>query len=167
MRRVRASMTQLTEQFSSDRMVREYVEHAYLPAARAFLRRSADGARLARELEAWSALQDEQWDGVRFGRIFVHEADQRLHFEVEAYLGEVCPDSVCVQLYAEAAGPQLAACATIERSGPIHGAVNGYLYRGSVPANRPAEHYTPRIVPCHTEAFVPTEAPHIIWRKLS
>ena len=31
MRRVRASMTQLTEQFSSDRMVREYVEHAYLP----------------------------------------------------------------------------------------------------------------------------------------
>ena len=56
MHRVRASMTQLTEQFSSDRMVREYVEQAYLPAARAFLRRSADGARLARELEAWSAL---------------------------------------------------------------------------------------------------------------
>ena len=41
--RVRASMTQLTEQFSSDRMVRDYVEQAYLPAARAFLQRSAGG----------------------------------------------------------------------------------------------------------------------------
>ena len=158
-------MTQLTEQFSSDRMVREYVEQAYLPAARAFLRRAADGARLARELEAWSALQDEQWQGVRFGRLFVHEAEQQWQFEIEAYLGELCADYVQVQLYAEAAGGQPAACVTIERSGPIHGAVNGFLYRGSVPAGRPAEHYTPRIVPCHPEAFVPMEAAHITWRS--
>ena len=116
-RRVRASMTQLTEQFSSDRMVREYVEQAYLPAARAFLRRAADGARLARELEAWSALLDEQWPGVRFGRMFVHEAEQQWQFEIEAYLGEVCADSVQVQLYAEAAGAEPAACVTIERCG--------------------------------------------------
>ena len=70
-----------------------------------------------------------------------------------------------MQLYAEAVGAQPAACATIERAGPIHGAVNGFLYRGSVPASRPAEHYTPRIVPCHPEAFVPIEAPHITWRS--
>ncbi|MGO9114865.1 MAG: alpha-glucan family phosphorylase [Thermoguttaceae bacterium] len=165
MHRVRASMTQLTEQFSSDRMVREYVEQAYLPAARAFLRRSADGARLAQELEAWSALQEERWHGVRFDRLFVHEAEQQWQFEVEVYLGEVCPDSAKVQLYAEAAGAQPAACVTIERSGPIHGAVNGYLYRGSVPASRPAKDYTPRVVPCHPEAFVPVEAAHITWRN--
>jgi starch phosphorylase len=165
MHRVRASMTQLTEQFSSDRMVQEYVEQAYLPAARAFLRRAADGARLAHELEAWSAQQDEQWPGVRFGRLFVREAEQQWQFEIEAYLAEVCPDCVQVQLYAEAAGGQPAACVTIERSGPIHGAVNGYLYRGSVPSTRPAEHYTPRIVPCHAEAFVPIEAGHITWRS--
>src|SRR5208283_1557229 len=99
MHRVRASMTQLTEQFSSDRMVREYVEQAYLPAARAFLRRSADSARLARELETWSTLQDDQWQGVRLGRMFVREAEQQWQFEIEAYLGDVCADSVQVQLY--------------------------------------------------------------------
>ena len=163
--RMRASMTRLTEQFSSDRMVREYVEQAYLPAARAFLRRAADGACLGRELEAWSAQQDREWHGVRFGRMFVREAEQRWHFEVEAYLGEICPDFVQVQLYAEAAGPEPAACVATERSGIIHGAVNGFLYRGSVPAHRPAEHYTPRIVSCHREAFVPQEAAHISWRK--
>jgi starch phosphorylase len=45
--RVRGSMTRLTTQFSSDRMVREYVEQAYLPAADAYRRRAADGGRLA------------------------------------------------------------------------------------------------------------------------
>ena len=62
-------------------------------------------------------------------------------------------------------GEQPAVCATIERAGPIHGAVNGFLYRGSVPAGRPAEHYTPRIVPFHAEAFLPTETAHITWRS--
>ena len=120
---------------------------------------------MAQGTQGWSAQQDKQWHGVRFGRIFVQEAEQQWHFEVEAYLGDICKDFVQVQLYAEAAGPQTAACVTIERSGPIHGAVNGYFYQGCVPANRPAEHYTPRIVPCHPEAFVPVEAgPHITWR---
>ena len=72
--------------------------------------------------------------------------------------------SVEVQLYAEAVGEHPAASVTIERSGPIHGAVNGHLYRGAVPASRPAEHYTPRIVPRHPQAFVPAEAPLITWR---
>ena len=90
-------MTRLTEQFSSDRMVQEYVERAYLLAARAFLRRAADGARLSRELETWSARLDEQWQGVRFGRLFVHQAEQQWQFEVEAYLGDLGADYVQVQ----------------------------------------------------------------------
>ena len=53
------------------------------------LRRTADGAKLARELEAWSAVLDEQWQAVRFGRLFVHQAEQQWQFEIEAYLGDV------------------------------------------------------------------------------
>ena len=141
------------------------MEQAYLPAARAYLRRAADGARLASELENWSAVVDEQWQGVRFGRLFVHQAEQQWQFEIEAYLGDLNADYVQVQLYAEAFGEQPATCVTIERAGPIYGAVNGFLYRGSVPAGRPAEHYTARIVPFHPEAFLPTETVHIMWRS--
>ena len=61
-----------------------------------------DGARLAREVEAWSTLQNDQWPGIRFGRMFVHEAGQQWQFEIEAYLGDVSADFVQVQLYAEA-----------------------------------------------------------------
>ena len=97
--------------------------------------------------------------------MFVHEAEQQWQFEIEAYLGEVCPEAVQVQIFAEAAGAEPATCVTIAPAGPIHGAVNGFLYRGSVPASRPAAHYTPRIVPCHPAAFVPAEAAHITWRS--
>jgi starch phosphorylase len=110
-------------------------------------------------------MLDEQWQGVRFGRMFLQEGEQQWQFEIEAYLGELSADFVAVQLYAEAFGAEPAACVTMQRSGPIHGAVNGFLYRGSVSSRRPAEHYTPRIVPCHPEALVPTEAAHITWRS--
>src|SRR5262249_20827928 len=48
---VRASMTTLTPVFSSDRMVKQYVEDCYLPAARAYVHRATDGGRTAVELE--------------------------------------------------------------------------------------------------------------------
>jgi starch phosphorylase len=53
----------------------------------------------------------------------------------------------------------------MQREGSIHGAVNGYLYKARVPAQRPAEHYTPRIVPAHAEAFLPMESNRIYWRS--
>jgi glycogen phosphorylase len=36
-------------------------------------------------------------------------------------------------------------------------------YTASVAASRPAADYTPRLVPQHAEAFVPLEAPFILW----
>jgi starch phosphorylase len=50
-------------------------------------------------------------------------------------------------------------------SGDIPGAVNGYIYHAEVSAQRPAGHYTPRIVPGHLAAAVPMEAGFILWRQ--
>ena len=51
-RRMRASMAQLTPRFSTNRMLREYVERVYLPTTTKLRNRTADGARLAGELFA-------------------------------------------------------------------------------------------------------------------
>jgi starch phosphorylase len=40
-----------------------------------------------------------------------------------------------------------------------------YGYSARVPANRPADHYTPRAVPAETIGTVPLEAPLITWQK--
>ncbi len=99
--RVRSSMTRLTAQFSSDRMVREYVEQAYLPAAKAYSRRCSRNARLACALEDWLAKIDDEWQSMRFGRVAVHQVDDQWHFEVHVLLGGLGADCVQVQLYAD------------------------------------------------------------------
>jgi len=160
--RVRNSMARLTAPFSSDRMVREYVEQAYLPAARAYLARS-ENVQLAKDLECWLARLHEQWQGIRFVRVAVHRADDQWHFEVQAVLGDLEPDAVQVQLYADPAEGGPAVCVPMQRNGKLHGIVNGHVYRAIVPAQRPAEHFTPRIVPYHPSAFVPMESTRVLW----
>lgn len=164
--RVRTSMARLTPQFSSNRMLREYFETIYAPAAMAYRRRAADGAKLAHELEAWHATLADTWAGVRFGEIRMERAEERWHVEAEVYCGELDPDTVHVELYADPLRAHDAPTRVVmDRRGALTGAVNGYLYIGDVPATRPAAHYTPRIVPYHPEALVPLEESHILWKR--
>jgi starch phosphorylase len=157
-------MTQLTPTFSSDRMVREYVEQAYLPAATAYKRRAADQARLATELESWHSRLIEDWHGIRFGEIHVQEVSEGWHFEVQVYLGDLCRDCIRVELYSESADRQPSTPIVLEHDGAIPGAVNAFKFLGLAPADRPPEHYTPRIRPHHPDAFVPLESTHVHWR---
>jgi starch phosphorylase len=39
-----------------------------------------------------------------------------------------------------------------------------YLYAASIPANRPAEDFTPRVLPYH-ELALPTEIRRIVWQR--
>jgi starch phosphorylase len=71
LQRLQASMSRLTMRFSSDRMLKEYVELAYIPAAAALQRRVADGAKIARELYEWHMQLVEHWRGLRFCEVSV------------------------------------------------------------------------------------------------
>ncbi len=163
--RIRASMTTLAARFSSDRMVRDYVLQAYLPAAQAFSKRSADGAKLAKQIEIWRHRIADGWQEIRFGELRVEEADGHFRFEVQVYLGDVPNASVQVELYAEPAGHCSACPIAMQMDGPIHGAVNGYVYMASVLADRPSDDFTPRIIPHHPEVQVPLEENHIHWYR--
>lgn len=164
---VRSSMTKLTPRYSSERMMREYLEKIYRPAALSYRRRSAEGGRVAAEMAAWEERLSESWKDLRFGRLTVDREEEMWSFSVEAYLGELHPDDVLLELYAdpipgEGSSPERIA---MKRLGPLAGAVNGFVFGASVPAARSAEDYTPRIVPYHPEAFIPMEEAHILWMR--
>ena len=170
---VRASMTRLTPRYSSERMMQEYVERFYRPAARAFRRRSADGGRLADTLAEWQERLDEGWKDLRLGGMSLAREGEMWSFSVEAYLGELRPEDVRVELYADPL-PETEPEAGVEgrperiemqRLGPLAGAVNGFVFGAKVAAARAAEDYTPRIVPYHPEAFIPMEEGHILWMR--
>ncbi len=163
--RVRASMSMLTPRFSANRMIREYVERSYLPAAAGFRDRAADGGTLARQLNAWQSEVRRCWPRIHFGAVRLSESDGQHRFSVELYLAELNPDFVRVELYADAAEGRPLARVPMERKGLIPGSTNGHFYEANVSAERPAADYTPRALPYHRASRLPLEDPHILWQR--
>ena len=161
--RIRESMARLTPEFSTNRTLRQYTEEHYLPAAVAYHERAADDGRLAAGLLEWRRQVEQHWPAVRFGSITVERDADALVFAVQVYLDELDPDGVAVELYADSAnGPVRRA---MSRGHLLVGSTHGYLYTARVPADRPAEDYTPRLIPCKPGAAVPLDANRILWQR--
>jgi len=152
-------MSRLTPTFSANRSVREYTERYYLPAAAAYRARMVAGSGAA--LAAWQARIARHWSKLYFGRLDVATGDGLHRFALQAFLDELAPEDVAVQLYAE--GPE-GGVFPMTPDTKLAGTSNGHLFRAEIPAHMPATSYTPRIVPFHPGASVPLEAAHILWR---
>lgn len=178
--RVRASMARLTPQFSTNRMMKEYLENYYLSGSQAYRKRAAavesHQAALAAELVSWRKLLDDHWDKIRFVELQVGtvvEDGKELHvFEAKLDLGAIPVEAVLVELYADPLNPQSGAPPERHAMIAVSGAPDRrqdkspvYTLRASVPANRPASHYTPRVIPWHQSAIVPLEATQILWYR--
>jgi starch phosphorylase len=162
-KRMRASIASLAPLFSSNRMLQDYVEKLYRPAASAFHRRSAEKGALAKELGAWHATLARYWDDVRFGALAVDVHEDRWQFEVPVYLGRIPRESIKVELYADAVQGYLPVREPMERSAPLIGEANAFMFRAGVSRERPNWHYTPRICAYHPETYTPAESTLVLW----
>jgi starch phosphorylase len=162
--KMRASMLQLTSRFSSNRTVREYVERYYLSACTAYLDRAMNRSELGIELSNWSKSLGQHWSHVRFGTMTSQKEGTNYVFEVQVFFGELCPDAASVELYAEASTDGNTFRQKMNVARQPDAPDNPILYSATVPANRPASDYTPRVIPCGLKASVPLEAPHILWQ---
>ncbi len=161
--RIRNSMGSLTSRFSSNRMLREYTENYYIPLAAAYRQRS-ENPDIAAGLEAWHRQLEYHWQRIHFGNVTSKQNKDNTHyFEVQVYLDDITPDAVRVELYADPVDEGEPLLQPLNRSAALAGTANAYLYTGAVPADRPAFHYTPRIIPAHPQACVPLEAGFILW----
>jgi starch phosphorylase len=163
--RIRHSMAVLTPAFASTRMMRDYVEKAYLPLADAFRDRTREGSGLARKLHQWEQSLRNHWPSLHIGQPTIVQADGRLRFSVPVFLGDVQPDHIRVELFADEENGRPAEVIALHREQEIPGAAHGYVYAGEVVGSRSANDYTLRLVPCHDAAFVPAELPLITWQR--
>ena len=161
--RVKSSMAMLTPQFSATRMLHEYIEHAYLPAARAFADRSANGAALAKEIRGWTNLLRAEWHHVRLGRLWFTEMDGKSIAHVECWLDDIPVAAVRIQLYAEAVDGLSVSIVNLQQSQELPGSVNGFVYSGLLPNERRASDYGVRVIPYHPAAILPIENQCIHW----
>jgi starch phosphorylase len=162
--RIRASLAQLTPLFSSNRMLAEYLERLYVPAATAHWARVDRDLHAARDLSRWYRHLRHHWHALHWGNLDVQTTAESHVFRVQVYQGEIPPEAVSVQLYAE---PQPDGAAAeihpMTRDHALTGAAGGFQWVVTVPARRPAREYTPRVVPAHPGARVPAEAAFIRW----
>jgi glycogen phosphorylase len=163
--RMRESMACLTPHFSANRAVREYTEKYYLPAAAAYRQRREANAALANKMSASLEALREKWPGLRFGELLVSPKEGQQVFEAQLYLGELNPEDVQVELYAEGIGGSQTIRLEMQMARRLVGALGGYSYSVTVPADRPPGDYTPRAIPRLAGAAIPLEAPWILWQR--
>lgn len=161
--RMRESMARLTPRFSTNRVVVEYAERHYLPAAADYRDRAADRGAGAARLVAWQRHVAQHWREARFGSITVETRGGEHHFTADVYLGALSADAVLVELFANpVAGGEPSRHAMTRTGG---GADGSSTYVASLAAARPADDYTPRLVAQHPDARIPLEAPYILWQR--
>ncbi len=161
--RVRESMARLTPQFSAERAVREYTEEHYLPAAAAYRARTADHGALGGRISQWRRALEEGWGAIRFVRVTVEADDDGQVFDARVYLGDLDPQAIRVELYADGAG--IGAPIRQEMKSVAPQEANVFGYRARVPGGRPAADYTVRLMPSFPGVAVPLEAAHILWSR--
>jgi starch phosphorylase len=163
--KMRASMARLTPRFSTNRVVREYTEKYYVPAAAAYRTRSADHGRPGAELIAWRQALAAHWQEARFGAMSVetHGTEQRATVTVR--LGGLDPEAVRVELYADPVNDGEPERQVMERARKLAEPPHAYEYCVRIPATRALGDYTARLLPRHPIASIPLEAREILWQR--
>jgi starch phosphorylase len=167
--RVKHNFTSLGPAVLASRMVRDYTERLYLPAATSSRRLRAGGHAASRELGEWKRQVTEAWAGVRVRRVESAEEDRslgvRLPVRALVELGSLEPDEVEVQVaygrVDDADELTGAAVMSLAQDGQTDGA---WTFEGEIPLNVPgAFGYTVRVVPRHDGIVGPCELGLVAW----
>ena len=163
--RMRESMARLTPKFSANRAVRDYTEQHYIPAAINYNLRSANNGKEAKEIIEWKNNLNQKWSALRFISLKIETTKKQHNFEVQVYLDDLDRNDVKVELYADKVNGFNLARTEMKYQSKLTGAINIHVFSTSVPADRPAEDYTPRIIPYFSGVNVPLEVSQILWQK--
>jgi starch phosphorylase len=158
-------MARLTAEFSATRTIREYTENHYLPAASCYRERAAVDSALGASLLRWHQDIDQYWNTVRFGSMEVATHNGQHFLQVEVFPGNLNPDQLTVELYADSIPGSEPAIEPMTAAAPRADSSGWLVYSAQIPASRPASDYTARIIPHHPNASVPLEAEQVLWQR--
>jgi starch phosphorylase len=163
---IRHTLATLTPALSADRMVREYVERLYIPAAHAEETISASSYQPARELAAWKNRVLAAWPGVQVTHVesggvdAVPQVGDELRVRAQVELGGLGADDVTVEVvYGRARdGDRLVDTQTAPLEISTHDASGAATFAGTVTLGRAGSFgYNVRVVPRHPLLASPAE----------
>src|SRR5213596_1074988 len=169
---MRESIRSVTPVFNTHRMVKEYTERLYVPAAQAYRAFSQNDCAAASDLSQWKSRIRNDWPQIRIDQVEIGNKDRQnipvgesLEVSARVHLGGVDPQHVRVEAYhgeAENGGIKNPAITMLNQA-----AQNGdgsYLYRGSVPASESGAYgFSIRVLPTHPHLQQDHELRLITW----
>ena len=170
---MRETIRSITPAFNTHRMVKEYTERLYIPAARSHADFSRDSCTAATQLSQWKARMRKDWPQVRIQDVQVGNQDRQnisvgesLQLSARVHLGAVDPQHVRVEAYhgeADNGGIRNPNATVLDQSSKVDGEGN-YLYQGSVPASESGAYgFSVRVVPTHPHLMQTHELRLITW----
>jgi starch phosphorylase len=173
--RMKASIGILSPFFNTHRMVQEYTERFYLPAATSYRKLTADGIAGAKALAAWQARVRQAWSQIRIevveaGELAALQVGREIQVRARVRLGGLTPDDVRVELLV---GRVNADDDLVEvEATPLQsvGSQSDSLYifeARAVPCRTSGLHgYTLRVLPHHPELTTPFQPGLIVWAQV-
>ncbi|MDO7882465.1 alpha-glucan family phosphorylase [Salinibacterium soli] len=162
---IRHTLATLSPELSAERMVTQYVERLYVPAAGAERRITADGYRPARDLAAWKKRVTDAWPKVHVAHVesggvdSVPQVGDELHLRATVELDGLSPDDVLVEVvYGRAHESDRLDGVTHLELAPAEGDARPPVFAGTVPLARAGSFgYTVRVVPRNALIASPAE----------
>ncbi|MEO8906814.1 MAG: alpha-glucan family phosphorylase, partial [Microbacteriaceae bacterium] len=162
---IRHTLASLSPELTAERMVREYVERLYLPAAASERTLGTDGYRPARELAAWKQRVRAAWPSVAVVHVesggvdSVPQVGDQLHLRAHIALGELTPADVTVEVvYGHSNGGSDLVDAHRAVLTPMDAGEVTRAYEGTIQLDRAgAFGYTVRVVPRNVLLASPAE----------
>jgi len=170
---MRESIRSVTPVFNTQRMVKQYTEQLYIPAAQAYENFSRDGCGAAVQLSQWKTQMRKDWPQVHLSDVQVANKDrptiqvgESLQISARVHLGAVDPRHVRVEAYhgeLDNGDLQNPAATVLIQSSQADGD-GTYIYQGSVPATESGTYgFSVRVVPTHPCLMQAHELRLITW----
>ena len=169
---MRESIRSVTPVFNTHRMVKEYTERLYIPAAQSHEEFSRDNCAAATDLSRWKSQMRKDWPQVRIHEVQINNKDRQnipvgesLQLAARIHLGGVNPKHVRVEAYhgeSENGGVKNPTVTMLSESG--QNGDGSYIYQGAVPASESGAYgFSVRVVPTHPHLMQTHELRLITW----
>jgi len=169
---MRDSIRSVTPAFNTHRMVQEYTERLYVPAAKSHEDFAREDCAAAVQLSQWKSKIRKDWPQVRVNDVEVGNQDRQnipvgesLQLRARVHLGPVDPQHVRVEAYHGESddGSIKNPAVTVLAEGHQNGD-GSYIYQGTVPASESGAYaFSIRVVPTHPHLMQSHELRLITW----
>ena len=171
---MRESIRSVVPVFNTHRMVKEYAERLYEPAANAHVALAAKGCEKAVALSKWKDNIRKNWPAIRINDVQISQkpggsvlVGDTLEVTANIHLGPIEPDYVTVQAYVgEAVNNEITRPGTFDLVKEKNVDDHNWTYRGSIPAKESGSYgLSVRVIPTHPNLTQAHELRLITWAK--